>query len=206
MSLVEARARRARLINPPNAVPDRPIDLRPLWQRPEVVEIAKPVPAPRIVPAQIIPVTKRGAHESEIGFVERQILYFQGRLNAAKEQHAKLAGYQPARRVPIRAVQKAVCLFYQTDLNEMLGPYRASEIVHVRHVAMYLAKIITCRSYPEIGRAFGGRDHSTAVHAIHKIEAQIAIDPELKARIEEIKDLFVASVTNTEDGPCSSMP
>jgi hypothetical protein len=201
MSLVErAYEIRERLRNPPNAVPDHGIDLKRREEPPA------PIP-PRITP---VPdgdgITKRKPSESEIEFAERQILYYQGRLNSAKARHRELAGNQPTRRVPIKAIQRAVCLFYRTDREEMLGPCRAASLVRIRHIAMYLAKDITKRSLPEIGREFADRDHTSVIHAVRKIEAAIVTDPELKAEIHEIKEMFVASTTNPEDAPCNSPP
>ncbi|WP_283807438.1 helix-turn-helix domain-containing protein, partial [Bradyrhizobium jicamae] len=57
-----------------------------------------------------------------------------------------------------------------------------------RQIAMYLAKKITSRSLPDIGRRFGGRDHATVLHAVRKIEAKAEKDPVLSAEIERIKE------------------
>lgn len=74
------------------------------------------------------------------------------------------------RRVTIDEIQRTVCQFYKLDRSEMSSKRRARAIVRPRQVAMYLAKVLTPRSYPEIGRKFGGRDHSTVIHAVRLIE------------------------------------
>ncbi len=74
------------------------------------------------------------------------------------------------RRITIDEIQRTVCQFYKLDRSEMSSKRRARAIVRPRQVAMYLAKVLTPRSYPEIGRKFGGRDHSTVIHAVRLIE------------------------------------
>jgi chromosomal replication initiator protein len=74
------------------------------------------------------------------------------------------------RRITIDEIQRAVCEYYRIDRSEMSSKRRARAIVRPRQVAMYLAKVMTPRSYPEIGRKFGGRDHSTVIHAVRLVE------------------------------------
>ncbi len=74
------------------------------------------------------------------------------------------------RRITIDEIQRTVCQFYKLDRSEMASKRRARAVVRPRQVAMYLAKVLTPRSYPEIGRKFGGRDHSTVIHAVRLIE------------------------------------
>lgn len=74
------------------------------------------------------------------------------------------------RRITIDEIQRAVCEYYRIDRSEMSSKRRARAVVRPRQVAMYLAKVMTPRSYPEIGRKFGGRDHSTVIHAVRLVE------------------------------------
>jgi len=74
------------------------------------------------------------------------------------------------RRITIDEIQRTVCQFYRIDRAEMSSKRRARAVVRPRQVAMYLAKVLTPRSYPEIGRKFGGRDHSTVIHAVRLID------------------------------------
>ncbi len=69
----------------------------------------------------------------------------------------------------------------------MSSKRRARAVVRPRQVAMYLSKVLTPRSYPEIGRKFGGRDHSTVIHAVRTVEALRVTDSELDAEIAAIR-------------------
>ena len=74
------------------------------------------------------------------------------------------------RRVTIDEIQKRVAEHFNIRLSEMTSARRARSVARPRQVAMYLAKQLTTRSLPEIGRKFGGRDHTTVMHAVRKIE------------------------------------
>lgn len=73
------------------------------------------------------------------------------------------------RKVSIEEIQHHVAEYYNLRLSELLSPRRARNIARPRQVAMFLAKQMTTRSLPEIGRKFGGRDHTTVIHAVRKI-------------------------------------
>ena len=90
-------------------------------------------------------------------------------LQLAEEQLADVLSAN-RRRITIDEIQRTVCHFYRIDRSEMSSKRRARAVVRPRQVAMYLAKVLTPRSYPEIGRKFGGRDHSTVIHAVRLIE------------------------------------
>ena len=81
------------------------------------------------------------------------------------------------RRVTIDEIQKRVAEHFNIKLAEMTSARRARAVARPRQVAMYLAKQLTTRSLPEIGRKFGGRDHTTVMHAVRKIEELIAHRP-----------------------------
>ena len=90
-------------------------------------------------------------------------------LQLAEEQLTDILSAN-RRRITIDEIQRTVCQFYRIDRAEMGSKRRARAVVRPRQVAMYLAKVLTPRSYPEIGRKFGGRDHSTVIHAVRLIE------------------------------------
>ncbi|WP_052071946.1 chromosomal replication initiator protein DnaA [Sphingopyxis sp. MWB1] len=90
-------------------------------------------------------------------------------------------------RITIDEIQRAVCAHYKLDKAEMASKRRVRAIARPRQVAMYLAKELTPRSYPEIGRRFGGRDHSTVIHAVRTVEALRVHDSELDAEIAAIR-------------------
>ena len=91
------------------------------------------------------------------------------------------------RRVTIDEIQRAVCAHYRLDRAEMGSKRRVRTVVRPRQIAMYLAKELTPRSYPEIGRKFGGRDHSTVIHAVRAIESLRATDADIDADIAAIR-------------------
>lgn len=87
------------------------------------------------------------------------------------------------RRITIEEIQRRVCEHYRIKQTEMSSARRAREVARPRQVAMYLAKQLTPRSLPEIGRRFGGRDHTTVIHAVKQIERLRQIDAELDADV-----------------------
>lgn len=74
------------------------------------------------------------------------------------------------RRVTIDEIQKKVAEYYRVRISDMHSPRRSRSVARPRQVAMYLSKQLTTRSLPEIGRKFGGRDHTTVLHAVKKVE------------------------------------
>lgn len=87
------------------------------------------------------------------------------------------------KKVTIDDIQRRVAEHYGLKLGDMLSARRAVEVARPRQVAMYLAKKLTPRSLPEIGRRFGGRDHTTVMHAVKRIDELRAKDPELDADV-----------------------
>jgi len=87
------------------------------------------------------------------------------------------------RRVTIDEIQRRVCDHFRIRQAEMSSARRAREVARPRQIAMYLAKQLTPRSLPEIGRRFGGRDHTTVIHAVRQIEKLRATDAELDADV-----------------------
>jgi chromosomal replication initiator protein len=94
------------------------------------------------------------------------------------------------RRVTIDEIQRRVAEHYNIRLSEMTSDRRARAVARPRQVAMYLAKQLTTRSLPEIGRKFGGRDHTTVIHAIRKIEELKLTDPTLAEDVELLRRML----------------
>jgi chromosomal replication initiator protein len=86
-------------------------------------------------------------------------------------------------RVKIEDILKIVGRHYNVARSDLLSPRRSRSVVVPRQVGMYLAKKLTPRSLPEIGRRFGGRDHSTVLHAVRKIEEQLRSDERLAREV-----------------------
>jgi chromosomal replication initiator protein len=94
------------------------------------------------------------------------------------------------RRVTIDEIQKKVAEYYSIRVSDMHSPRRARTVARPRQVAMYLSKILTSRSLPEIGRKFGGRDHTTILHAVKKIEELMANDKRMCEDVELLSKIL----------------
>jgi len=95
------------------------------------------------------------------------------------------------RKVTMDEIMKKICHYYNVRMSDLLSPRRSRNIARPRQMAMYLSKNMTSRSYPEIGKQFGNRDHTTVMHAVKKIEelksqdSQVSDDAELLRRMLE---------------------
>lgn len=94
------------------------------------------------------------------------------------------------RRIKIEDILKVVSRHFGVSRGDILSQRRHRSVVRPRQIGMYLAKQLTTRSLPEIGRRFGNRDHTTVLHAIRKIDGEITGNPRLKDEIEELKKLL----------------
>ncbi|MGA0540757.1 chromosomal replication initiator protein DnaA [Neotabrizicola sp. VNH66] len=94
------------------------------------------------------------------------------------------------RKLTIEEIQRKVAEHYNVRLSDLIGPKRLRTIARPRQVAMYLAKQLTSRSLPEIGRRFGGRDHTTIMHGVRKIEELAATDSQLADDLQLLKRLL----------------
>lgn len=94
------------------------------------------------------------------------------------------------KRIKIEDIQKLVASRYNVSRSDILSERRTAAVVKPRQIAMYLSKVLTLRSLPEIGRRFGGRDHTTVLHAVRKIEKQIGDDPVLGDEVELLKRML----------------
>ena len=97
------------------------------------------------------------------------------------------------KNISINHIQEQVSLFFNLKLSDMTSSRRSINIARPRQIAMYICKAITSFSYPEIGKAFGGKDHTTVMHAVKKIEALLLIDQKLKKQISELKISIVST-------------
>ncbi len=95
-----------------------------------------------------------------------------------------------AHKTSIEDIQKRTAEFYKIDLRDFHSPQRSRRVARPRQVAMYLARQLTMRSLPEIGRRFGGRDHTTVLHACRRIAALCEEDPVLKQEVDFLKDVL----------------
>ena len=95
--------------------------------------------------------------------------------------------YTTGQRLTVDRIQKAVCEEFRVTLTDMTSKRRARVIARPRQVAMYLSKKLTKRSLPDIGRRFGGRDHTTVMHAVKRIDSLRAEDAAFNAQIEAVE-------------------
>jgi chromosomal replication initiator protein len=96
------------------------------------------------------------------------------------------------RRITIDEIQKKVAEHFNIRVSDMHSARRARQVARPRQVAMYLAKQLTPRSLPEIGRKFGGRDHTTVIHAVRKIEELSAFDASFREDVDLLRRLLQA--------------
>ena len=156
------RTIRNRLRNPPNAVKDEGIDLT----RTKLVPLVRYVDAPPIEPPAPPP-------------------EWMGELVEFNEQLRRLCGvvdsepiYLPP-KVYVVTIVDVVAKHYGISATDIFSKRRDKWVVLPRHVAIYLARQLTLRSLPDLGKRFGGRDHTSCLHAIRKIEGLRASDPQL---------------------------
>jgi chromosomal replication initiator protein len=95
------------------------------------------------------------------------------------------------KRVKIEDIQKLVASHFNVSRADILSSRRTANVVRPRQIAMYLSKVLTLRSLPEIGRRFGGRDHTTVLHAVRKIEGLVTKDTVLSDEIELLKRMLM---------------
>ena len=99
-------------------------------------------------------------------------------------------------KVTIDLIQTMVCKFFKINKSEMLSPRRSRYLARPRQTAIYLAKILTSKSLPEIGRAFSNRDHTTVIHSVKTIEKLRKEDNELDININSLKNKILYNKEN----------
>tara|TARA_Y100001958_G_scaffold132880_1_gene102740 strand:- start:2908 stop:3615 length:708 start_codon:yes stop_codon:yes gene_type:complete len=101
-------------------------------------------------------------------------------------------------KVTIDLIQTLVCKFFKISKNEMLSSRRSRYLVRPRQTAIYLTKILTSKSLPEIGREFSNRDHTTIIHSVKTIERLKEIDPEMVDNINKLKNRILYNEKQNE--------
>ena len=99
-------------------------------------------------------------------------------------------------KVTIDLIQTIVCKFFKISKNEMLSSRRSRYLVRPRQTAIYLSKLLTSKSLPEIGRAFSNRDHTTVIHSVKTIEKLRKEDNELNIKIDTLKSKILYNKEN----------
>ena len=99
-------------------------------------------------------------------------------------------------KVDIDNIQTIVCKYFKISKNEMLSPRRSRYLVRPRQTAIYLSKMLTSKSLPEIGRYFANRDHTTVIHSVKTIEKLKKVDNELNLSIDSLKNKILYKQEN----------
>lgn len=94
----------------------------------------------------------------------------------------------------VEAIQSEVAGYFGVKLRDLKGSKRNRAVAHPRMVAMYLARRLTKMSYPEIGRSFGGKDHSTVISAVRKIDRLCGVDPACRMEADALEGRLVSQV------------
>jgi len=112
-------------------------------------------------------------------------------LNMAREVMKDII-VEKTKEVTVEMIQKVVAEHFRIKLSELKSDKRVKTLVVPRQIAIYICRELTKASYPEIGEKFGGKDHSTIIHSVKKIEKQMAGDNEFRASVEDIKKKVLA--------------
>ncbi len=108
-------------------------------------------------------------------------------LTVEEAQSYLSAGYRPTeRRITVDEIQKVTADYYGLKQTDLLSARRTRQVARPRQVAMYLCKQLTTRSYPDIGRRMGGRDHTTVLHGVRRIDALIGEDDQIARDVEAL--------------------
>lgn len=183
----QARARelKNRLRNPTNAVHDDGIDLKRKKIRKAAAVVVDPVP---IVIESVLPAPDL-VHEVE---------QLQGAADALQRQieelRAKYNICSPS-SISVKFIQIMVAREYGIRVEDMLSERRTANVVRPRHVAIYIAKALTRRSLPDLGLRFGGRDYTTILSAIRRIETIRATDPDMAHMLQKLSTDIVGNAT-----------
>lgn len=108
---------------------------------------------------------------------------------AAPERSARVS---VVRRLTVRRIQDVVSAFYRIPSDEMTSERRGREVARPRQIAMYLAREMTPKSFPDIGKLFGNRDHTTVLHAVRRVESLIEADPDIAVDVEVLRERLAA--------------
>ena len=99
--------------------------------------------------------------------------------------------YNSTKITSIDKIQNVTSNFFSINLDEMLSQRRSRPLARPRQIAMYLAKKLTTRSLPEIGRKFANRDHTTVIHAVKTIDKILKNDEKMRKNVEEIRSIIL---------------
>lgn len=160
-------------------VADRPYRLARLGARPLPCHLLPP-------PPKKIEIVESDPEDTAINITEchNDVVFVLDDGSPARGAHVFVGPHDL--RLKTANIQRVVAEHFKVTVADILSPRRTANVVRPRQIAMYLTKVLTLRSLPEIGRRFGGRDHTTVLWAVHKIGGQVETDPETAALIETL--------------------
>jgi chromosomal replication initiator protein len=128
-----------------------------------------------------------GATASLVAYLDaRENLLDTLTINEVKQCISNVFMRSEEKRITVSSIQKEVESFYHISHEDLLGKKRSQDISYPRQVAMYLSRSMTAKSYPDIGRAFGGKDHTSAMYAYNQIEKKRQLSKETDREIEHL--------------------
>lgn len=155
--------------------------------------------APEALDALLAPLTKqRSSRPSQarlqpFGLTVPQLrIAVEQLLQAGDEQDAerRVAAYLAARQPDLRSISSAVARYFDQRVEDLRGPARRKELVQARGIAMYLARQLTAHSLGQVGKHFGGRDHTTVMHACRKTQELIEHDDAIRQAVADLAAQF----------------
>lgn len=177
MTQQSAKLERDRRLGKPQPAPAT------IFKFPEpIIAPVVPIPEPVVVPI------KDDAHDRQLQLLDlkEELAVLRGKIQDAlgECEDAPLP-------TPVKPILRIIATYYEISIANLLGTMKPVYYVRPRHVAMYLARKITGRSYPAIGRAMGNRDHTSVMHGHDRIAARIQTDPVLRAEVEELTTILM---------------
>jgi chromosomal replication initiator protein len=132
-----------------------------------------------------------GATASLVAYLSaRKNIFSTLTIEEVERQIANVFMKSIAKRIDIDLIQKEIENYYKISHEDLIGKKRSQGISYPRQVAMYLSRSMTGESFPDIGRAFGGKDHTTVIYAFHNIEKKRQLSKETNQEIEKLVSLL----------------
>lgn len=128
--------------------------------------------------------------EGALNLVVMQAKVQNGKINTDKVKEIIRQLSRPRKNISINEVIEKIANYYEISVDELKKKSRKKNIVHPRQVIMYVLRELFNESFPSIGEALGGRDHTTVMHSYEKIKQDLKEDPALQREINEIKEMF----------------
>lgn len=119
-----------------------------------------------------------------------EVVLNQSKFDCEEQKETGNLTYKTRSQLDIQFFQEEVSAYYNISLEDVLSKKKTKTIAKVRQIAMYLTKELGCYSLPEIGNAFGGRDHTTVLHALKKVKELRATNAGIYAEIRNLHELI----------------